>query len=143
MPWTHRFSHRTDVAAEALWAVLADVAGWPAIDRGIADLRIDEEPRVGAEFALKPHGGPRIRFSIERFEPPREYADRCCMPGASMTTVHRLTPDGEGTLMEIEIHVRGPLAPLWGRLVGRKHARGLGAQTERLVSAARERERVR
>ncbi len=43
---------------------------------------------------------------------------------------------GPKTAIVVEIRVTGPLAWLWGPLVGRRHARALPAQTARILAAA-------
>lgn len=136
--WTHRYETRTDLDATAIWPIIADVSGWAAVDHNIERIEIDDAPARGARFMLKPRGGPRLRFEISRFEPPHAYADVCRMPLATMETTHSLVP-GAGTTVRVEVVIRGPLAPLWGLLVGRKHASGLPAQTERILAAARQR----
>ena len=138
--WQHDFEARTDLPVEALWPVLADVAGWPAIDRNIRRLTLDGPPGLGTPFVLQPVGGPPLRFTIDRFDAPHAYADTCHLLGARMTTEHRLLAAAEGgTRIVVAIRIRGPLAWLWGRLVGRTHAAGLPAQTDRFVAAARAR----
>lgn len=134
--WSHDFHATTPVAVERLWPVLADVAGWAAIDQNIASITVHGSPAPGTRFELRPRGGPRLHFTIADFDPPTTYSDVCTMPGARMKTTHRLEP-GEVTTIRVRIEIVGPLAWLWGRLVGRKHASGLPAQTERFVRAAR------
>lgn len=135
--WRHRFETTTDVPALAIWPVIADVARWAEVDRNIARIEIEGEPRVGTRFKLKPKGGPTLSFDIAAFDPPHTYADRCRMPGAVMTTWHRLEA-GAPTRIVVEIEIEGPLSRLWGWMVGRKHAAGLPAQTERIIARARE-----
>jgi hypothetical protein len=134
--WQHVHEETTDLPREAIWAVIADVARWPEVDRNIARLTIDAAPAPGVSFTLKPHGGPTLRFKIGRFEAPELYSDLCRMPGAVMETRHLLLP-GPRTTVRVEIEITGPMAWLWGRTVGRKHAQGLPAQTARILAAAR------
>lgn len=138
--WVHDYEQRIDLAPEQLWPVLADVQGWPAIDVNIGRLEIAGAPAAGTAFVLQPRGGPRLRFTISAFEPPRYYADTCHLLGATMTTRHELLAslDGPGTRIVVRIEVRGALAWFWGIAVGRRHAAGLPAQTERFVAAARQ-----
>jgi hypothetical protein len=135
--WTHRFETSTDLTPEELWPVLADVARWPEVDHNIEGLVIQEEPAPGVVFRLKPKGGPTLSFRIGRFEAPRCYSDLCRMPLATMETIHELVP-GPATTVRVRIEITGLLAPLWGRLVGRKHAAGLPSQTDRVVARARD-----
>lgn len=139
--WQHRFEVETDLSAEQIWPVIADIAGWADVDRNIASIEIAGAPALGTRFRLKPKGGPTLNFEVSAFDPPTVYADRCRMPGAAMTTRHRLlpseTPDGL-TRIVVEIEVTGPLAWFWGPVAAGKHASGLPAQTDRILARARE-----
>ena len=138
--WSHVSAFHSELPAEQLWAVLADVARWPEIDANIGRLEINDHPGPGAQFMLQPRGGPRLRFTINEFHPPRRYSDVCSLPGGRMTTVHELMPEASGgTRIVVQIIVDGPFAWLWARVVGRRHAAGLPAQTARFIAAARER----
>jgi Polyketide cyclase / dehydrase and lipid transport len=134
--WTHHYQQKTDLTAAELWPVLANIAGWAAIDENIESIQLEGVAAKGAKFCLKPKGGPGLDFTIGDFEPPTTYSDICQMPLATMQTTHRLIP-GEMTTIEIQIVIEGILSPLWGLLVGRKHANGLAAQTERFIAAAK------
>lgn len=138
--WKHRFEHRTSLPVDAIWPVIADVARWPEVDRNIERLDIAEAPAAGTSFRLKPVGGPLLSFVITRFDAPTTYADLCRLPLAAMTTTHTLVR-GEETTIRVTIEITGPLAWLWGAVVGRRHAAGLPAQTERILAAARTRSR--
>ncbi len=137
--WTHRFEHITEVSPEQLWPVLADVARWPEVDRNIDWLRIAEAPAPGVRFVLKPKGGPKLHFTIGSFAAPGRYSDICQLPFARMHTRHTLQPQDRGTRIQVEIEIEGPLAIPWGWIVGRRHAAGLPAQTERFIAGARAR----
>lgn len=134
--WTHTYEAQTDLPPTAIWPVIADVRRWPEVDANIEWLEIEAEPAPGVRFTLKPRGGPRLAFTIGRFEAPATYSDVCRMPLATMETTHSLQA-GPRTVVRVEIRISGPLAPLWGALVGRRHAAGLPAQTERILERAR------
>jgi hypothetical protein len=135
--WQHDFEHRTDLPVAAIWPILADVARWAEVDHNIERIAISGPPGVGVPFTLKPKGGPTLAFVIGDFAPPLVYSDICRMPLARMKTLHELSPEGAGTVMRVRITITGPLAWFWGRVVGRKHAAGLPAQTGRILAAAR------
>jgi hypothetical protein len=134
--WQHRFETQTNLPPTAIWPILSDVARWGELDHGIDRIAIDEPPGAGVRFTLKPKGGPSLRFLIGDFAPPSTYSDICRMPLARMTTRHELLGDSSGTTIRVTILIEGPFAPLWGLLVGRKHAAGLPAQTARILDAA-------
>lgn len=135
--WSHLYQHDIDLPPARLWPGLANVAGWADIDHNIDRIEISAPPAPGVAFRLKPKGGPILKFIIGVFEPPYRYSDICLMPLARMETLHTLKPSGQGTRIAVEIRIIGPLAPFWGWVVGRKHASGLRAQTERLLDHAR------
>lgn len=138
--WKDEYEERTDLKPAQIWPVIADVARWPEVDTNIARLHISESPGPGTTFRLTPRGGPTLSFRIGHFDPPTRYSDICQMPLATMETFHELDsvegPDGE-TRIRVRVEIRGLLAPLWGRVVGRKHMAGLPAQTARIIARAR------
>lgn len=136
--WNHTFEQQTDVAAERIWSVLANVAGWADIDRNIQRIEIRDTPRAGVPFKLKPKGGPTLSFVIGDFEPPHAYSDICKMPFAEMKTLHTIE-SGPKTTVRVCIEITGPLAGFWGYVVGRKHASGIPALTQRMIDFARSR----
>jgi hypothetical protein len=133
--WTHRYQQTTDLPTTVLWPVLANIAGWAEIDENIELIRVEGIPAKDTKFVLKPKGGPTLTFTIGDFDPPTTYSDICHMPFATMKTTHHLVA-GDVTTIDIQIVIEGILAPLWGVLVGRKHADGLPAQTQRFITAA-------
>lgn len=136
--WHHTFEQQTDVASERIWSVLANVAGWADVDRNIQHIEIAEAPRAGVSFKLKPKGGPTLSFVIGDFEPPSTYSDVCKMPFAEMKTLHTIE-SGQKTTVRVRIEITGPLAGFWGYVVGRKHARGIPALTQRMIDFAQPR----
>ncbi len=134
--WQHCFETTTDLCPEQIWPVLANVAGWPAVDHNIERLEVMGPPGPGVKFRLKPKGGPWLEFEIGEFAAPGRYSDICRLWGAEMVTRHELLA-GEQTTVRVRIEIRGWLAGFWGLAVGRKHASGLPAQTARILAAAR------
>jgi Polyketide cyclase / dehydrase and lipid transport len=133
--WQHQFETMTDLTPEQIWPVIANVAAWGQVDHNIEHISVDGTPKTGTKFILKPRGGPTLRFEIGQFEPPLVYSDICKMPLAKMETQHRFER-GARTRVIVTIAMVGPLASLWGFVVGRKHASGLPAQTARIMERA-------
>lgn len=130
--WQHTYRQKTNLEPRQIWPVLADISRWPKIDPNIEYVEINDTPNSGVGFVLKPKGGPKLRFRIGLFDPPRVYSDICTMPLAEMHTVHEIA-NGE---LVASIRIEGLLSSLWGLVVGRKHAHGLPLLTERLLNAA-------
>jgi hypothetical protein len=133
--WQHRFETTSTLAPADIWPVIANIAGWAEVDHNIERICIDKPAAVGVPFTLKPKGGPTLRLVVGDFSPPNRYSDICKMPFASMKTLHTLHA-GDVTTIRVHIVISGPLSNLWGIIVGRKHAAGLQAQTERILAKA-------
>ncbi len=105
--WRHHFEQTTDMTAEAIWPVLADVARWGKVDHKIDRIVITQPPGPGVPFTLKPREVRTLSFVIdELFEPPAIYSDVCAMPLARMTTKHELIA-GATTVMKVTIEITG------------------------------------
>jgi hypothetical protein len=134
----HVYEAQTDVPVEHLWPVVADITTWPESDTQIEYIEIDRPVQVGTPFVLKPKGGPRLAMVVEGFDPPQRYVDFCRLPLGGMRTAHEFFPTDHGALIRVTITMTGPLGGLWWYVVGRKHAQGLPAQTERFITRARQ-----
>jgi hypothetical protein len=133
--WQHQFETTSKLSPEQIWPVIADIAHWGDVDHNIKRIEINDPPSVGTRFMLQPKGGPKLNFVIGDFAPPGVYSDICKLPLASMKTLHRLH-SGHETKISVKIEITGPLAQLWGLLIGRKHAAGIPAQTARILAHA-------
>jgi hypothetical protein len=81
-------------------------------------VRLDGPVALGATGVLKPKGGPKTRFVISALEPGRVYTDTSYFPGARLDFVHTAERTGSTTELAVRVSVRGPLARLWGRILG-------------------------
>ena len=121
----------------AFFARWEDMDTWPEWDTAVAWTRLDGPFAVGTTGELKPRGGPKVRFRIETLEPGSEFTDVSTMPGATLRIRHLVAVDDEGlTRVDIEVSLDGPLAWLWGRLLGRGIARSTPEGLAHLVVLA-------
>jgi hypothetical protein len=138
--WTATYEETTELTPPQIWPIIADIARWPEVDTNIERLEIAVPPAPGAQFRLKPRGGPTLGFRVGHFDAPTRYSDVCKMLLATMETFHELesSPNDDGkTRVRVRVEIRGLLAPLWALLVGRKHVAGIPAQTARILARAR------
>jgi hypothetical protein len=136
--WTHSYEEKTNLSPEQIWPILADIERWPTFDSNIKSIQVFGEPSVGTKFTLQPKGGPKLKFSVGEFDPPKNYSDICHLFLAKMTTRHSLLSE-EKTIVRVRIEISGPLSWFWGLAVGRKHAAGLPAQTAKILAAVEKR----
>ena len=135
-----RHTHETlvDLAPERLFAAITAIRRWPEWDDELAAAEHDGTPlRPGSRFALTPKSGRRVPMRVERVSPPTLFVDAADLPLGCLRNTHEFVPTGRRTLIRHTVEVTGPLAFVWDRLIARKLAAGLDAQTPRFVAFAR------
>ncbi len=117
----------------------ADVATWPEWNTDTEWVRLDGPFGQGTTGTLKPKGGPKVRFTVERLVPGQEFLDVSRLAGARLVFDHRVRAHDGGCEVDVEIRMSGPLARLWLLVLGK----GLRASVQQdLDSLARAAERA-
>lgn len=130
-------AHITSTAPPAaFFARWSDVARWPEWNSDIEWVRLDGPFAQGSTGELKPKGGPKVSFVIDRLVPEREFVDVSKLFGARLTFVHQLAPLEGGSTVEVEVTIAGPLARLWTRVLGSGLRASAQPDLERLAEAA-------
>ena len=76
-------SAATSAAPATIFARWADMATWPTWNLDTEWVRLDGPFATGSTGSLKPKGGPKVRFVIERLVPEREFVDVSLLLGAA------------------------------------------------------------
>ena len=135
--WSAEHTVHSPSAPEALWPLLADPRRWPEWDTGVERASLDGGLAAGARGSLKPRGAPTSRFVVTEVEPGRRLTDVTRLSLARMTFEHEWAPSpGGGTTLTHRVIIAGPLAGLFGRLIGARIARELPETMARLAAAA-------
>ncbi len=123
--------------ASAFFERWADMATWPEWNLDTEWVRLDGPFQAGATGTLKPKGGPKVAFVVERLVRGREFVDVSKLFGARLTFAHLVTekPDG-GCTVDVTISMAGPLAPLWKLILGKGLVASVQPDLERLAAAA-------
>ena len=125
--WSTTSQFETEASAQAIWdRAYADADAWPQWNPEIASARLDEPLALGAVARIRFRTGARIKFRVIEFDAGRLFTDEARLPLARMGHRHLLEPlpDG-GTRLTNTIYLRGPLAGLWARVLGRRAAAAL------------------
>jgi len=131
-------SHASSQATpEAFFARWADMATWPEWNADTEWARLDGPFAECSTGVLKPRGGPKVRFVIERLIPGSEFVDVSRLPGARLTFAHRVErlPAG-GCSVDVTVSMAGPLRRLWARILGPGFRGSAQGDLDRLVTAA-------
>jgi hypothetical protein len=131
-------AHTTSTAPpSALFARWADMTTWPEWNSDTEWVRLDGPFAQGSTGVLKPKGGPKVKFVIERLVPDREFVDVSTLFGARLTFAHHVTarPEG-GSTIDVEITMSGPLGRLWTKILGKGLRASVQSDLEGLAAAA-------
>jgi hypothetical protein len=113
----------------------ADVATWPQWNADTEWVRLDGTFTQGGTGVLKPKGGPKVKFVIEKLT-DTEFVDVSRLVGARLTFSHRVTPTSTGCAVDVAVTMSGPLAWLWNRILGKGLAGSVQPDLEALARAA-------
>ena len=124
-------------APSAFFERWADMATWPQWNTDTEWVRLDCDFVQGATGTLKPKGGPKVRFVIQRLVPGREFVDVSRLAGARLTFAHLVTERADGgSDVEVTVTMSGPLRRVWLLLLGSGIRGSVQADLEGLARAA-------
>lgn len=115
----------------------ADMSTWPEWNLDTEWVQLDGPFATGSTGTLKPKGGPKVPFVIERLVDGREFVDVSKLFGARLTFAHLVTPRADGGCdVDVSVSMTGPLRWLWKGILGKGLISGLQPDLERLVAVA-------
>lgn len=136
--WQFEHSENTSAAPERVWEQYADPEAWPIWDLDVERMTVEAPMAVGVRGRLKPRSGPTTSLVFTKVEPGRRFTNASRLPLARLEVDHRIQPENRGSRFTHTVTITGPLAPLFGRLVGRAIASGLPRSMRELARLAEE-----
>ena len=131
--WETRHTAETAAEPREVWARWADASRWSEWNPGVEEARLEGPFVAGTTALIRFRHRPSLRFLITELEPERIFTDEARLPFAWLVHEHRIEPRSEGCRLHHRISLRGPLAPLYGLVAGRRLRAGLIASVERLA----------
>ncbi|MEV0297907.1 hypothetical protein [Nocardia sp. NPDC050710] len=122
-------------APAAFFAKWADMATWPEWNADTEWARLDGPFQQGATGTLKPKGGPKVGFIVERLS-DTEFVDVSKLVGARLIVDHQVGTDADRTTVTVTISIEGPLSWLWTTIMGGGLAESVQPDLDALVAAA-------
>jgi hypothetical protein len=128
--WETTSVHEGTASPAEVWAkAYADAAAWPHWNDELKSAELDGPLRLGASAKIVFKTGLRLRFRVVEFEDGRLFTDEARLLGARMGHRHLVEPTAGGSRLTNTIYIKGPLTPVWRRIMGPRAARALpGAQ---------------
>lgn len=125
--WETTSTLEADVPPAAVWTkAYADADAWPEWNAEIRRASLAGPLALGAKAKIVFGSGLRLRFRVVEFEDGRLFTDESRLPGARMGHRHLVEPTATGgSRLTNTIYVKGPLSPLWRRILGPAAARSL------------------
>lgn len=114
--------HTTTVAASParIWALYEDAENWPKWDTGVISAALDGQLVSGATGVIRPVGGPRVKFTIDKCEKERAYEAVSRLPLCRMRFFHEIRATGrESATITHRLAFEGPLAFFFRRVIGK------------------------
>lgn len=134
--WQAKYETTTDVPAEKLFRAISDINNWGKWDDGLESTKLEGIAREGAEFTLKPKGGPNVKLTIDEIRPYR-LVDTAHLFLAKMRTSHEYVQSGGQTIIHFQVEVWGLMGFFWRKVVGENQIKDAAAQTQALINYAR------
>jgi hypothetical protein len=132
MTWTASFSQHTTATADAVWKRWTTAADW-ATDDPDTEWAAFDAPTVGTIGRVKSVGSPAQKLTFTSLVPNESMLFEIVLPLARLSFPHSMRSTALGLEVTHAVSFDGPLAQVYGRLIGRKIAQGL-PEVVRLVT---------
>ena len=116
--WKTEHTHDSAAAPDAVYALWADVEGWPAWDASLIATTLAGPFAAGTRGTLHPQGMPEpIAFELTAVEPGAGFADETRLGPLALRFRHRVEPRGAGSRIVVSVEADGPGADSIGPAV--------------------------
>ena len=131
--WEHTLATTTDVSAEELWAVVADITNWPAWQPGVELAQVTPDGRS----VMVRESGRRVRLTIQKARPAYRIVVCASLFLARTRTEYEFRAVAGGTRITVAVQLHGPLRFLYSWALGARLERGLPAMVRQMIGRAR------
>jgi hypothetical protein len=118
MLWSTEHAHETDAAPAAVFALWADVEGWPEWDASLIATTLAGPFAAGSTGTLHPEGMPEpIAFTLTSVDDGAGFADETRLGPLALRFTHRVEPTASGARIVVTVEAEGPDADQVGPAV--------------------------
>ena len=113
------------------------MATWPEWNSDMEWARLDGAFAQGATGALKPKGGPQVKFVIEELVTNKKLVDVSLLLGARLTFNHTLSMNAQNeTVIDVVVTMSGPMMWFWDLVIGKGIKESAQRDLDNLVAVA-------
>ena len=137
---TYGVSRLTSAPPERVWSLWRDPSNWSRWNSGIASAQLSGPVVEGAKGTMTTTRGSKHDVVFSNVVDGRRFS--MSMAGAPLTTFTfncEITPDGNGSRIEQNVAITGPLGFLFGPMMGNEMAKHFIPVLDDLASAAESR----
>jgi hypothetical protein len=122
-----------------VWGFVARVDDWaellPTVD-DVTPVTPGRAPAIGAGYALRQPGLPRLVYTITEWGPGRRFTWVATAPGVRTIGTHEVRPAADGALLRLTLGWTGPLRPVVEALFTRRTQRFVQLEAETFAHLA-------
>jgi Polyketide cyclase / dehydrase and lipid transport len=112
-------STQIKAANATVFSLYANVSDWPTWDHDVKAASLAGAFVSGAKGVIVPNGGPKSEIVFTEVVKNKKFIAQCKLPLCTMRFEHELDDvSGAGTQATHRVVFQGPLAPVFGRLIG-------------------------
>jgi uncharacterized protein YndB with AHSA1/START domain len=117
--WVNEQAVETTASAEEVWALWADVAGWPTWNGDIERIELDGPFAAGSTIVMTPKGGDAVELAIVEAIESTLFVDEADGGDFVVRTTHRVEPlEGERSRVVYRMEITGQAADTVGPQIG-------------------------
>lgn len=130
-------TEKTTATREQIWALWADLPGWPKWDENLESVKIDGPFESGTFGSLKPINAKEVVIEILDVDAPNSFVDVQLLPKSAMRTEHKISDaEGGGLTVTQTVTFSGPLRGLFSFILGRSMKRDMPGAMRKLIELA-------
>ena len=117
--WVNEQAVETTASAEDVWALWADVAGWPRWNADIEQIELDGPFAVGSTIVMTPAGDEPVELRIAEAVEPTLFVDEADGGDFVVRTTHLVEPLETGRNRVVyRMEIAGPAGDMIGPQIG-------------------------
>jgi uncharacterized protein YndB with AHSA1/START domain len=130
-------SRETKAQAERVWRLWSDTSTWPSWNPDVQQVRLDRPLGSGATGTMQTRSGGTHNIAIRDVEPGRSFVLQSDgVPATKLLFKCEVASSGNGSRISQAVTLHGPLAFLFGPMMGSRIAQSFGSVLEGLATAA-------